>query len=224
MIRMISVSLVLMVCMMTVAPVSAAGIASGTFEVNEYIIYVPENLQEGLTYPLITAFSPSANAKSLIKTWAPHADRNKCIIMASKLIKNGMNIPIYLKRYRKLIHEKVAAEYPVNLNKVIALGTSGGGMASHLFCFFHPDTVAAVITSVGYIHENSLKQKDVYPKGKVCAFCTSPTDFNYKLMKEDKKFLDSLEWETRWYEFEGGHRTAPEDIREEALSWVIANL
>jgi hypothetical protein len=40
-------------------------------------------------------------------------------------------------------------------------------------------------------------------------------------MKEDAKFLKSLEWNTLWLEFEGGHRTAPEEIREEALEWML---
>jgi predicted esterase len=132
-----------------------------------------------------------------------------------------MNIPLYLKRIVKLINERIAPAYPISPKCIITVGTSGGGMAGHLFSFFHPDTVAGVISSVGYIHENSLKQKDIYPQNKICAFLTSPTDFNYKLMKEDKKFLDSLNWNTLWLEFEGGHRTAPENIREEALTWML---
>lgn len=204
--------------------VTAEPVASGTFEENEYLIYVPDGLDDGQKYPLIAAFSPGADAAGLIKTWGPHAANNHCIIMASKIIKNGMDIPLYLQRFRKLIWERVAKKYPVNPANVIALGTSGGGMASHLFSFFHPDTVSAVISNVGYIHENSLKHKDTYPRQKVCAFLTSPTDFNYKLMNEDKKFLTSLEWKLKWYEFAGGHCTAPEEIREEALVWVLATL
>ncbi|PKL48629.1 MAG: hypothetical protein CVV42_09155 [Candidatus Riflebacteria bacterium HGW-Riflebacteria-2] len=196
----------------------------GTHEDNEYLIYVPEGLAEGVRYPLIVAFSPSANARDLIGTWKNHAEKHKCIILASKIVKNGMDIAQYLTRLRTLIHDRVATSYPIMPDRVIAVGTSGGGMASHLFSFFHADTVAAVITSVGYIHENSLKQKDVYPHNKVCAFLTSPTDFNYKLMKEDRKFLTSLDWRVKWYEFEGGHRTAPEDIRAEALAWVLEQL
>lgn len=202
----------------------AEPVEAGSFEENEYIIYVPDGLDNTYKYPLIAAFSPGANAAGEIKTWKAHADSNRCIIMASKIIKNGMDIPLYLKRFRKLIWEKVAEQYPINPASVIAVGTSGGGMASHLFSFFHPDTVAAVISSVGYIHENSLKQKDVYPHNKVCAFLTSPTDFNYKLMQEDKKFLTNLDWQLKWYEFEGGHRTAPAEIREEALIWVLDTL
>ncbi|PKL43424.1 MAG: hypothetical protein CVV41_10215 [Candidatus Riflebacteria bacterium HGW-Riflebacteria-1] len=199
-------------------------VTSGTFEENEYLIYVPEGLAAGERYPLIVGFSPSANAKDTVATWRGHADNHKCIILASKIIKNGMDIPNYLNRLRNLIHERVAVQYSIRPDRIIAVGTSGGGMASHLFSFFHPDTVAAVITSVGYIHENSLKHKDTYPRGKVCAFLTSPTDFNYKLMQEDRKFLKSLDWQIKWYEFEGGHRTAPEEIREEALTWVLEAL
>ena len=206
------------------ASLNAAPLASGTYEENEYLIYVPDGIDTDQKYPLIVAFSPGGDADGLVKTWGPHADRNKCLVMASKIIKNGMDIPLYLKRLRKLIWERVGEHFPVRTDRVIALGTSGGGMAAHLFSFFHPDTVGAVISSVGYIHENSLKHKDTYPQGKVCAFLTSPTDFNYKLMKEDKKFLTSLNWKLKWYEFDGGHRTAPEDVREEALKWVLQTL
>jgi hypothetical protein len=216
----------LLAALMLVLPagLTAAPLASGTYEENEYLVYVPDGIDTDQKYPLIVAFSPGGDADGLVKTWGPHADRNKCLVMASKIIKNGMDIPLYLKRLRKLIWEGVGEQFPVQTDRVIALGTSGGGMAAHLFSFFHPDTVGAVISSVGYIHENSLKHKDTYPQGKVCAFLTSPTDFNYKLMQEDKKFLTSLNWKLKWYEFEGGHRTAPEDVREEALKWVLQTL
>ena len=218
--------LLLVTALLFVLPASlaAAPLASGTYEENEYLVYVPDGIDTDQKYPLIVAFSPGGDADGLIKTWGPHADRNKCLILASKIIKNGMDIPMYLKRLRKLIWERVGEQFPVQTDRVITLGTSGGGMAAHLFSFFHPDTVGAVISSVGYIHENSLKHKDTYPQGKVCAFLTSPTDFNYKLMQEDKKFLTSLNWKLKWYEFEGGHRTAPEDVREEALKWVLQTL
>jgi len=204
-------------------PLTAAPLASGTYEEEEYLIYVPDGIDTDQKYPLIVAFSPGADAEGLISTWGGHADRNHCIILASKVIKNGMDIPAYLERLNKLIKEKVVEQFPVNPG-VIALGSSGGGMAAHLFSFFHPDTVAAVISNVGYIHENSLKHIDTYPHDKVCAFLTSPTDFNYKLMQEDRKFLKKLGWQLKWFEFAGGHQTAPEEMREEALQWVLATL
>lgn len=211
------------VSMLFSAALSAAPVASGTYEEAEYLIYVPDGIDSEQKYPMLVAFSPGADAEGLITTWGPHAEQNHCLILASKIIKNGMDIPNHLKVLRDLIKEKVSEQFPVKPG-VIALGSSGGGMAAHLFSFFHSDTVAAVISNVGYIHENSLKKKGSYPKDKVCAFLTSPTDFNYKLMQEDRKFLTSLSWQLKWYEFEGGHRTAPSEMREEALEWVLATL
>lgn len=203
------------------APV-AADYEPGLIEENEYFLYAPEGLEGGRFYPLIVAFSPGGNGRGLIKDWQGLADKHGCVLFASKIVKNGMNIPAYLKRIVKLIDERIASKYPIKTDCIIAVGTSGGGMASHLFSFFHPDTVAGVISSVGYIHENSLKQFDKYPYNKACVFLTSPTDFNYKLMKEDEKFLKKHDWNTLWIEFEGGHRTGPLELRDEALEWILA--
>ncbi|MEW6713284.1 MAG: hypothetical protein AB1403_25915, partial [Candidatus Riflebacteria bacterium] len=186
-----------------------------------YLIYAPEGLSTGKTYPLLVTFSPGANGQGLIKEWQDLADKHQCILFASKIVRNGMNPPPYLQRLVKIIKEKIAAQYPIKTNCIIAAGTSGGGMTAHLFSFLQPETVAGVITSVGYIHENSLKQTEQYPRNKACVFLTSPTDFNYKLMKEDVRFLKKHDWNTLWLEFEGGHRTGPLELRDEALGWIL---
>ncbi len=192
-------------------------------EENEYFLVIPSASQENTPCPLLVAFSPSGNGRGLVKNWKNIVEKNGCFLFASKIVKNGMDIPLYLKRIKKLIKTRLAEKYRIQTDSIIATGVSGGGMASHLFCFFHPDMVAGVISTVGYIHENSLKKKEQYPRDKVCVFLTGPKDFNYKLMKEDKKFLDSLNWTTKWEEFAGGHRQAPDELLDEALKWVIEN-
>lgn len=189
----------------------------------EYLLYLPDTLEAGRRYPVIVAFSAGANADGLMRTWNEHARNRRCALFCSKVVRNGMDVPPVLKRIAKQIGE-LAQEHPIDPSWAIGTGVSGGGMTAHLFSFLYPRVVAAVISNVGYIHENSLKKVKTYPRRKICAFLTSPTDFNYPLMKEDKKFLDRLEWETRWWEFEGGHRTAPAEINDEALGWVIENL
>ena len=190
-------------------------------ETNEFYFLIPDDSSDSKRLPLIVTFSPGGNAMGLVKTWEKIALDNNCALLASKVVRNGTDISSYLKRLRMLIKDKVAKHYPIKPDCIIAGGVSGGGMAAHLFSFLFPDTVAAVISNVGYIHENSAKRKHVYPKGKVCVFLTSPTDFNYKLMKEDEKFLQSLEWATKWMEFEGGHKRAPLNMLDEAVKWVL---
>ena len=50
---------------------------------------------------------------------------------------------------------------------------------------------------------------------------TSPTDFNFALIKEDRPFLEKRGWQVKWCEFEGGHRSAPEGLYAEALAWIL---
>lgn len=220
--KYLQVTCVLVLAALFLTPVCGfAQSVTGLVEENEYFLYVPAGLESDRVYPLIVAFSPGGNGRGLVKDWKDLCDKHKCVLFASKIVKNGMNLPIYLKRLVKLLHERVVPLCRVKSDGVIAVGTSGGGMSSHLFSFFYPEIVAGVITSVGYIHENSLKKSDVYPRGKVCTFLTSPTDFNYKLMKEDEKFLKNHDWNTLWLEFEGGHRTAPEELRDKALGWML---
>ncbi len=189
----------------------------------DYLLYLPDSLASDAKYPLVVAFSPGGDAEGLVRSWKEHVRSRKCALYCSKVVRNGMDVPPVLKRIARQVPE-LAKEYPVDSGRVITTGVSGGGMTAHLFAFLHPEAVSAVITSVGYIHENSLKHTQTYPKNKVCAFLTSPTDFNYQLMQEDKKFLDAHQWKTRWWEFEGGHRQAPGIIIDEALDWVLEQL
>ncbi|MBF0544139.1 MAG: hypothetical protein HQM08_06890 [Candidatus Riflebacteria bacterium] len=189
----------------------------------DFILYLPDTLETGHRYPIITAFSPAADAEGLLQTWKEHARNHQCALFCSKVIRNDLDVAPILNRMSKQIFE-LAQDYPIDPARIIGTGVSGGGMAAHLFAFLHPAQVVAVISNVGYIHEDCIKKEKRYPRRKICAFLTSPTDFNYKLMKEDKQLLDRLEWQTRWWEFEGGHRQAPDKINEEALAWVMEHL
>jgi predicted esterase len=191
-----------------------------TIETGEYLLVIPEGLDPQAPHPVIVAFSPSANGRQLVEEWRNLAAKHRCLLLASKLVRNDMDPSPLLKRIRSKL-QGFAQTYGADPGRVVAVGVSGGGMTAHLFAFQYPDTVAAVISCVGYIHEKTLTQKDRYPRGKTAVFLTGPTDFNYKLMGEDRKFLQSLGWSVRWIEFPGGHHQAPEDVRDEALTWIL---
>ena len=142
----------------------------------------------------------------------------------SNKVRNGIDIQAELSVIKNDLINKFSKEYPIDLKKVIAVGSSGGGMASHLFSFLHPDTVSAVITNVGYIHEGTLAQSKIYPQNKICVFLAGTTDYNYKLMKEDLAFLKKHGWTCEWIEFVGGHVMAPQEQRKEALKFVLGEL
>ncbi|MBP5470037.1 MAG: hypothetical protein J6Z11_12425 [Candidatus Riflebacteria bacterium] len=194
------------------------------FNPDDYVIFLPTGINSYIPRPVIMGFSPSGRGQDIIDIWQDAAEEYNCIIIASNLVKNGMDIQKELVKIKSDLKNEFIQEYPIDLNRVIAVGSSGGGMASHLFSFLHPDTISAVITNVGYIHEGTLAKSKIYPRNKICAFLAGTTDYNYKLMKEDLKFLKEHGWTCKWIEFVGGHVMAPQERRKEALKFVLDEL
>jgi predicted esterase len=186
-----------------------------------YLVYLPDDIEEGKTYPLVFALSPGADAQSMINTWAGVAEKHHWIIAASKEFRNGIAFDITLNELDRELTD-VEQAYPINPKQVIFTGISGGGMGSHAMAKFFPTRVSAVVINTGMM-EASFMTSD-YPVGKLAVFLASPTDFRYTEMQRDQKFLRALQWKTRWIEFEGGHTMAPQEIYAQAADWLEENL
>ena len=195
---------------------------SGTIvELGSTLVYLPQGIEAGKKYPLVFALSPNANALAMIGTWASVADKRRWIVAASTECKNGMNFSALLAKMDAGLTE-VESSYPVDKDRVIFTGFSGGGMAAHAFAKFHPARVRAVVVNTGMIQPSFAT--DDYPQGKMAVFLASPTDFRYADMKTDHAFLEQRGWKTRWIEFAGGHAIAPPDIYDRAAALVSESL
>ncbi len=62
-----------------------------------------------------------------------------------------------------------------------------------------------------------------YPRGKLAVFLASPKDFRYREMQEDRALLETVGWQTAWFEFDAGHTYAPPDVYQQAAAWLDAH-
>ncbi len=186
----------------------------------DYIIYLPSGLSETDKYPLLIGLSPSADASGMIDFWKNTAEKYKWIIYASKIGRNGMYLDSSITDIATIIKRDILPFYPIDREKIIASGISGGAMASHAFSFLYPDMISAIIINTGMINEEYLKEP-AYPTGKIAVLLASPEDFRYDEMQRDRDFLQNLGWKIKWIEFSGGHTMAPEKVYDEAIRWVI---
>ncbi len=189
-------------------------------ETSEYLIYIPSGLSPDALYPLVIAFSPSANAQQMLQTWQNVASEHKWFIIASRKFRNGVDPSLVFSRiYGDIIKGRL--ELPIDRKRVLASGLSGGGMGSHMLVFDYPDLVSAVVINTGMIDSDYYypRKKD-YPRNKIAVFLASPTDFRYNEMQRDRIFLEELGWKTKWIEFQGGHVLAPPAVYSEAAKWL----
>ena len=198
-------------------------VPGGVVDGSRNILYIPQGIDSENKYPLVIAFSPDADAQSMIKIWRSVADEHKWIILASKEFRNGKDMrPIFKNLVSALGF--VFQNYPVDKSKIIVSGFSGGGMGAHAFSFWYPELTTAIVVNTGMMHEDFVGHEKEYPKGKIAVFLASPSDFRYDEMKKDKDFLDRLDWDTKWIEFKGGHQIAPVSAYKGAAEWLMGRL
>ncbi len=196
---------------------------SETIDEPKYILYVPKGIDYNKKYPLVIALSPSANASSMIGAWKNVAEKHKWLVLASKEFRNNVSTTDIFRNLSSIVSRDLSGKYPIDKSKVVATGFSGGGMGSHVFAFYYPRLISAVIPNVGAIHPECRQEKHKYPRRKLAVFLASPTDNNYEIMKKDRKFLEELGWKTKWIEFKGGHTMAPEKTYQESAAWLERN-
>jgi len=186
-----------------------------------YLVYLPDDLEQGKKYPLVFALSPGADALSMISAWAPVAEKHHWIVAASKEFHNGQEFGLSLRQIEAELND-VKNAYAIDTTRVIFTGISGGGMGAHAVFKFYPSRVRAIVINTGMM-EATFMTGD-YPEGKIVVFLASPTDFRYAEMKRDRSFLEQHHWKIDWIEFAGGHTMAPATVYEQAAEWLDENL
>ena len=180
-----------------------------------FLAYVPAGVHSKA--PLVFALSPSGDARSMLKAWQPIADQRGWIVVASKQFRNGIDYEIVFRQLNDVI-DVLTRDYPVDANRIVVMGLSGGAMAGHAFSQVAPARVRAVIANCGMMEEAFMR--DDYPRGKLVAFVASPTDFRFGAMQRDRAFLSGKGWTSTWIEFPGGHTLAPTPALDRAAAWL----
>ncbi len=192
-------------------------------ENNECVLYIPSGLAADKKYPLVIALSPSADAHSMIETWIGVAEKHKWLILASKEFKNGIDMGPVLERIMTNV-AILSMQFPIDQQRLIATGFSGGGMGAHALSFLYPKLICAVVVNTGMINDYFILKRKMYERGKLAVFLASPTDSRYENMKRDRIFLEGLGWKIKWLEFQGGHTLAPFSEYEKAAEWLEAQI
>jgi hypothetical protein len=188
-----------------------------TKESAAFAVYLPPNAGKEKR-PLLIAFEPQANWRVMIRRWGPVADELGWIILASKVVKEGMDMAKVCSGYTKILRV-VTKDYPIDPKRVVTTGVAAAGMLSHFFAMVEEDTIRAVIPVASMVHEK-YREEENYPKGKICAFLASPSDKRFKDMQADRKRLEGLGWKVSWTEFEGGSVLPPHAKCLEAAKFV----
>jgi len=186
----------------------------------KYIVYIPPSIDMAKKYPVVVCFDPGGNADWLVEYWHTIADKYNLIILASKEFRNEINPGPAFNTVIDVVRNEFY-RYAIDKQHVIAAGNSGGGMAAHMIAAGDPEIIWAVISNCGTIHPDFIRDNEAdYPRDKIAVFISGTEDFNRERMLKDRVFLDRHGWKTKWINFTGGHRMAPQDSFDQAIAWL----
>jgi predicted esterase len=208
------------------APEPAPGRVIGQ---DDALIYVPIGLQQGKRYPLVVVYSPVGDAKNSIMFWRNLAESWRLIVYASKTYRNAAEFTRQewqerLRSARSYVDQAVQ-RLPVDNQRVIFSGWSGGGAFAHCMNLYFPGLASGVIVNTGHLWDVVLADfKQRGPQGvnrPSVVLLASRTDHRYADMQRDYQALKRWGYDVGWLEFEGGHVPAPHELYSRALARVL---
>lgn len=186
----------------------------------KFLFYIPSGIDLSKKYPLLVCLMPNGNVSEMISYLKDAVDKHKWIVYGAKTFSNEGIMYSQLNEIAAILGW-AKTKLPIDEEKIIATGFSGGGMGAYSFAYEFPGLISAIIVNTAMMPEVYIKENaDYYPEGKLAVFLASPTDFRYDEMQQDKKFLDNLGWQIKWIEFVGGHRLANKDAWIKASDWL----
>ena len=214
-----------------VVPALVLGLTSCAPDMKDFVVregcieYIPKDLDPGKKYPLLFVFSPDGNATNAASYLREVADKEKVIILADGHFKEGVDLTSLFPKFEINLN-RAMRQYPIDPDRIIAVGFDEGATAAYLFCESYPSLVNGVIANCGIMIYGSGEfrsqgmPKD-FPRNKSGALLSTHEDFRYNQMLGDQKNLEAMGWNCKFFVFSGGdHVTAPKETYIEAVKWI----
>ena len=121
--------------------------------------------------------------------------------------------------------DEIKAKYNTNPNKTFLLGFSQGAILSYSLSFIYPNKVNYVIALSGYINDKMIP-KQISDNIKTAYYCSHGTVdqvLPVAWARKSKPFLDNLDLENVYSEYNVGHGVAPQNFYS-FKSWIENHL
>lgn len=168
--------------------------------------------------PLMLLLDPDGEARSIVARWQHAADRFGWIVASTPAIMNGTPSDLDLQHLLALL-DAVATKWPVNRQKVILEGFSGGACGAYRHALERPDLFRGAIVECGHMGPFRDLQDQIRP-GSMFFLATRIHDFNAPAMHTLAKAFENHGENVKIIELPGGHEPLTGADADDALEWI----
>jgi predicted esterase len=195
-----------------------ADAAAADLDAPTYSAYLPSTYTPDHPWPLLICFDPLRRAAVPIELFREAAERHGFIVVSSGAYDSADSVGQSIEGVAALWND-VISRYPIDLDRIVAAGFSGGGRMCWLLEQMTQGVDLAGIIEVGA----GLPRRDVldgWDPGLAYYGLVGQTDFNFYEMRWLDKELAHRKILHRVVTFEGGHEWPSPSFCSEALDWM----
>jgi dienelactone hydrolase len=185
-----------------------------TDSTQSYAIYIPSKYDENRQWSIVYAFDSHAKGKIPVNKYKNIAEKYSFILVASNNSQNGTP-PEITDEYVKTLFEDTKSKLNINQNQIYTLGFSGGARVASKIALSNNEIKGVIACGAGFPQID----KPIEKKFNFVAVVGNE-DFNYLELKNLDRQLNQTVLNHKLIIFEGKHEWPPENIIDEAFSFV----
>ncbi|WP_282135265.1 sialate O-acetylesterase [Seonamhaeicola maritimus] len=194
----------------------ALGITNAT-----YHVYVPATFNPKDKLPIIVAFSPNGKGLGILSKLKESANRNNFILVGCDKLKNGMKDLVFEKQMEDEVLDDIFNNIPHDANRIYLAGFSGGAMRSYQLTTRRKETFAGILAYGGWLGGNDYQNKP-YQENMYVAMINGDNDKGANKWEDiDAKNLRGRNCVVKYFSHPGGHKIAPTEVTNKAVSWLF---
>ena len=180
-----------------------------------YALYLPSNISNEHTWPIIYVFDPAARGPLAVETISAAAEKFGYIVAASNNSHNGpLGAP---SEAAQAMWRDTHAKLPIDVHRRYTAGMSGGARVATGIALACKDCVAGVIVNAATFPGQPAPPPDM----KFAYFAAyGNADFNFPEFFQLRKKFDDVHAHYKMRMFVGEHGWAPPQVWLEALNWM----
>ncbi|ETN95227.1 hypothetical protein P278_19820 [Zhouia amylolytica AD3] len=177
-----------------------------------YASYVPSAYDESKRWPVVYVFDPSGNGQEAIKRFTAGAEEYGYVVIASNTVKNGSYQENFMK-ISKLLND-VNASFSVAPDRIVFAGFSGGARLATSSAVLAKNISAVIGCGASFdIGGEYMPVKNTF----MYIGLIGDEDFNYIEMLDGIYYLNSRNFDSELFFFNGGHEWPNEEYISKAL-------
>ena len=180
-----------------------------------FALYLPKSYKKDVLSPIVFVFDPAARGRAGVSPFIEAVETHGYIIVCSNNSRNGA----YSKSFdiANRLFDHVFKNFNIKQNDMYLAGFSGGSRLVSAIAVLTNSFSGVIACGAGFSKDPTHTPS--FQKFTYVGIC-GDEDMNYSEMRNNKGFLEKVNFKNTLFTFHGGHRWPPKEEINRVFRWI----